>query len=216
MTCDAGRAELLNWGVGRPPVSAVVRDPPVECGPDVAPRSRAWKARPGSLFSRDASPMAQLSAAHDRPLLTVSDRQLPVLRARGGHSRRDPSWLRPGGDGHKFNQRLRPVHDATCSLARAPGGCAGSWSLDISATKVTFPAVYAWRFLLTVPQPRQDQGRRWHGCSSCSWLSRGTNWPSLRATATPSLRATATPSHFSQSPNVAVPPGGSFQTTAVP
>jgi hypothetical protein len=36
MTCDAGRMELLSCGVGRPPVSAVVRDPPVECGPDVA------------------------------------------------------------------------------------------------------------------------------------------------------------------------------------
>jgi hypothetical protein len=37
MTCNPGRRELLSWGIVRPPVSAVVRDLRVECGPDVAP-----------------------------------------------------------------------------------------------------------------------------------------------------------------------------------
>jgi hypothetical protein len=54
--------------------------------------------------------MAQVTAPWDRPLLTVRDRQLPVLRARGGHGRRGPIALQHGGDGHKLNWRVRPVH----------------------------------------------------------------------------------------------------------
>jgi ANTAR domain len=46
MTCNPGRRELLSWGIVRPPVSAVVRDLRVECGPDVAPL-RAPKGRAG-------------------------------------------------------------------------------------------------------------------------------------------------------------------------
>jgi hypothetical protein len=55
--------------------------------------------------------MAQVRAACCRPLLPVSDRQLPMLPARGGHGRRGPTALQRGGDGHKLNRRVRPVHD---------------------------------------------------------------------------------------------------------
>jgi hypothetical protein len=55
--------------------------------------------------------MVQVRAAYFRPLLTVGDRQLPMLRARGGHDRRGPTTLQRGGDGHKLNRRVRPVHD---------------------------------------------------------------------------------------------------------
>jgi hypothetical protein len=77
----------------------------------IEPASRAWKARPGSTFTPDASPMAQVRTACCRPLLTVSDRQMPMLRARGGHGRRGPTVLQRGGDGPNLNRRVRPVHD---------------------------------------------------------------------------------------------------------
>jgi hypothetical protein len=73
--------------------------------------SRAWKARPGGPFTADARPMAQLSDRLDRPLLSVGDRQEPLLRARGGHGRRGPTALQRNGDGHKLNRRARPGHD---------------------------------------------------------------------------------------------------------
>jgi hypothetical protein len=90
MTCDAGRAELLNWGVGRPPVSAVVRDPPVNvapmwppqvvpvrCGRDQhgpsaasrqARRSRRARPLPGSTRrrSRPPTPRCLSLATHTR------------------------------------------------------------------------------------------------------------------------------------------------------
>ena len=111
MTCDTGRIELLSRGVSYPPVSAVVPDAPMECGPDVAQRSRAWKARSVPASGPDATPMAQVRTACCRPLLTVSDRQMPVPRARGGHGRRGPTALQRGGDGHKLNLRVRLVED---------------------------------------------------------------------------------------------------------
>jgi hypothetical protein len=33
--------------------------------------------------------MARVGSVYDRPLLTVRDRQMPVLRARGGHADED-------------------------------------------------------------------------------------------------------------------------------
>jgi hypothetical protein len=77
----------------------------------IEPASRAWKARPGSPLGRDPTPMAQVRSVCDRPLLTVRDRQLPLLRARGGHDRRGPSSLGSGSDGHKLNRRVRSVRD---------------------------------------------------------------------------------------------------------
>jgi hypothetical protein len=77
----------------------------------IEPTSRAWKARPVPAFRPDATPMTQVRAACCRPLLSVSDRQLPMLRARGGHGRQGPSALQHGGDGHELNRRVRPVHD---------------------------------------------------------------------------------------------------------
>ena len=106
----SGRMWLVNWQEAGPLVTVVVRCNPVVRGPDVAPmwpqRSRAWKARPVRSSRPDATPMAQVRAALDEPLLTVRDRQLPMLRARGGHGRRGRTWLRRGGDGHQLGRRV--------------------------------------------------------------------------------------------------------------
>jgi hypothetical protein len=61
--------------------------------------SRAWKACPTRPSSRDAAPRAQVSSSADQPLLTVRNRQTPVLRAHGGHGRRGPTQLAPGATG---------------------------------------------------------------------------------------------------------------------
>jgi hypothetical protein len=63
------------------------RSPPAKLSERVTgiePASPAWKARPGTRFSRDPTPMAQVRSVCNRPLLTVRDRQMPVLRACGG------------------------------------------------------------------------------------------------------------------------------------
>jgi hypothetical protein len=86
-----GRVCSVSWAVVCPVVTAVVRCDPVVRGPDVAPMwprwSQSWKARPGSPFMPDAPPVPQVSPSRHRPLLTVRDRPLPVLRVRGGHGR---------------------------------------------------------------------------------------------------------------------------------
>jgi hypothetical protein len=69
--------------------------------------SRAWKARPVPSLCPDATPLPQVSASVDRPLLSVSDRQMPMLRAHGGHGRRGLTALQRGGDGHKLNRRVK-------------------------------------------------------------------------------------------------------------
>ena len=85
-----GRVCSVSWAVACPMVTGVVRCDPVVRGPDVAPM---WPAgpelgrRPGIRLSRDAWPLAQLSPSLDRPLLSVGDRQGPMLRARRGHGR---------------------------------------------------------------------------------------------------------------------------------
>jgi hypothetical protein len=95
-TWDVGRGELLSWEDAGPLVTGVVRCDLVVRGPDVAPlwphRSRAWKARPGSPSTPDATPMAQVRPSGDGSLLTVRCRQAPMLRACGGHGRRGRSW----------------------------------------------------------------------------------------------------------------------------
>src|SRR5829696_473895 len=127
MTCDTGRMELLSWSVSYPPLSAVVPDARMECGPDVAPRSRAWKARTGTPFSREPTPIVQVRSVCDRPLLSVSDRKMPVLRARGGHGRRGPTALHRGGDGHKLHRRVRPVRDDHLPRWQGPRARASTW-----------------------------------------------------------------------------------------
>jgi hypothetical protein len=47
-------------------------------------------------------------------------RQMPVLRARGGHGRRGPTAFQHGGDGHKLNWRVRPVRDDHCIFGKPP------------------------------------------------------------------------------------------------
>jgi hypothetical protein len=82
-------------------------------------RSRAWKARPVPSFGPDAAPMPQVRPECDRPLLTVKDRQWPMLRARGGHGRRGRRpWLWRSSDGHKLNRRVRPSAMTTCLVGK--------------------------------------------------------------------------------------------------
>jgi hypothetical protein len=94
--------------------------------------SRAWKARPVSSSGADDTPMAQVSPARDRPLLTVTDRQMPLLRARGGHGRRGQSWFQRAGDGHKLDRRVRPVHDNLPRWQALIEGAAASCRLAVA------------------------------------------------------------------------------------
>ena len=94
---------------GGPVLTGVVRCDPVARGPVGAPAVPAWKARPVPSSWPDATPVAQVSPAGDRPLLSVGDRQMPVPRARGGHGRRGSTALQRGGDSHKLNRRVRPA-----------------------------------------------------------------------------------------------------------
>src|SRR5918994_110336 len=72
--------------------------------------SRAWKARPVPSTSPAATPMPQVRASWDRPLLTVSDRRMPMLRARRARPART-KLARRSSDGHKLNRRVRPSRD---------------------------------------------------------------------------------------------------------
>jgi hypothetical protein len=87
-TCDYDRKGGLSCGVGRPPVSAVVRDLPVGCGPDVAPGSRAWKALSRARLGPAPTPNWEVRADLHEPWLTARDRSCPFARARRGHG-----WL---------------------------------------------------------------------------------------------------------------------------
>jgi hypothetical protein len=61
-------------------------------------RTRAWKARRAPPCSRDAAGLAQVRDSPTGPLLTVRDRQEPMLRARGGHGEGPwPYFAAPGG-----------------------------------------------------------------------------------------------------------------------
>jgi hypothetical protein len=125
----------VSWADDEPVVTVVVRCGPVVRGPDVAlmwPSGpelgrRVPARRPGP----DAPPMTQVRSGRDRPLLTVRDRQLPLLRARGGHGRRGRSWRRRSDDGHKLNWRVRPVHCDHLSRWQVAGGDAAVSSIDI-------------------------------------------------------------------------------------
>jgi hypothetical protein len=94
----------------------------------IEPASRAWKARPVLSSGPDATPMPQVKASVDRPLLSVSDRQMPMLRARGGHGRRGRTALQRGGDGHKLNRRVRPVRDDHLPRWQGPQAHGSCWS----------------------------------------------------------------------------------------
>ena len=96
MTCDGGRTELLSCDVGRPPVSDVVRDPPVECGPDVAPRSRAWKALPRESAGPAPTSNGEVRADLHEPWLTACNRSYPLARARRGHGCLSGAQRSPG------------------------------------------------------------------------------------------------------------------------
>ena len=88
-----GAAELR---LGRPPVSAVVRDPPVECAPIVAPRSRAWKAFPRESAGPAPTLNGEVRADLHEPWLTACNRSYPLARARRGHGCLSGAQRRPG------------------------------------------------------------------------------------------------------------------------
>ena len=54
-------------------------------------------------------PLAQLNGPLDEPLLSVGDREGPLLRHAGGHGRRGRTRLGPGGDGRQLDRRVRSV-----------------------------------------------------------------------------------------------------------
>src|SRR5215213_2912355 len=84
-TCDYDRKGGLSCGVGRPPVSAVVRDLPVGCGPDVAPGSRAWKALSRARLGPAPTPNWEV---RDKIGRASCRERVPFARARRGHG-----WL---------------------------------------------------------------------------------------------------------------------------
>jgi hypothetical protein len=104
-TCDYDQKGGLSCGVGRPPVSAVVRDLPVGCGPDVAPGSRAWKALSRARLGRAPTPNWEVRDDLHEPLVTA---RVPFARARRGHG-----WVRPG-----------PLSGGRCARAGLGAGAA--------------------------------------------------------------------------------------------
>jgi len=80
----------------------------------------------GPSFGPDSAPLLQVKASMDRPWLTVSDRQMPMLRARGGHGRRGRRSSKPGGDGHQLYRRAGPAHDDHLPRWQGPDGARGS------------------------------------------------------------------------------------------
>ena len=80
----------------------------------------------GPSFGPDSAPLLQVKASMDRPWLTVSDRQMPMLRAGGGHGRRGRRSSKPGGDGHQLYRRAGPAHDDHLPRWQGPDGARGS------------------------------------------------------------------------------------------
>jgi hypothetical protein len=118
-----GRVWLVSWENAEPLVtvlSAAIRSIVARMWPQRGPGLRAWKARPGSPSTPDTTPMAQVRSVWDRPLLTVADRQMPMLRARRGHGRRGPTWLGPGASAPARPQGEARPRQPLASLASAP------------------------------------------------------------------------------------------------
>jgi hypothetical protein len=120
-----GRVCSVGWAAACPMVTGVVRCDSVVRGPDVAPM---WPARPEvgrrvrcRLPWPDATPLPQVRASVDRPLLTVSDRQMPVA-GHAGAGRGGLTALWRGGDGHKLNRRVRLVLGDYLPRWQAPVG----------------------------------------------------------------------------------------------
>jgi hypothetical protein len=78
--------------------------------------------------------MVQVRSVCDRPLLTVSDRQMPLLRARRGHDRRGASSLGSGSNDRKLTRRVRPVRDDHCRVGKRPDGAHGRLAPTSKAT----------------------------------------------------------------------------------
>ena len=89
-------------------------------------RSRAWKARPVPSSRPDASPMPQARSSVDRPVLSVSNRQIPMLRAYGGHGAAGEDQPRSGVVAMVTRSpRVRPVQgDNLPRWQAASGGAA--------------------------------------------------------------------------------------------
>jgi hypothetical protein len=137
------------------------------------PGSRAWKARPVVSSWPDAAPMPQVRRLRDRPLLTVRDRQMPMLRARRGHGRRGSTALQHGSDGYKLNRRVRPVHGDHLPRWQASGGRAAVGSRNpCSPLPVRQPAGLASDAIrrCTLALPLRPLSRRPSRCAS--WCRR--------------------------------------------
>jgi len=80
----------------------------------------------GPVVLAAAAALLQAKASMDRPWLTVSDRQMPMLRAGGGHGRRGRRSSKPGGDGHQLYRRAGPAHDDHLPRWQGPEGARGS------------------------------------------------------------------------------------------
>jgi len=129
MTCPAGRRKVLSWSVGRPPVSAVVPDLLVGCGPNVAPlrAHRGHDRRGRSGTSMAAMPPTAVTGEAGRS-------QRLVGRGMGGsrQSSRATMWLTLLGVGReaitvslKLNvMSLRTPVRPNCGVVR-PGAVTG-------------------------------------------------------------------------------------------
>jgi hypothetical protein len=82
------------------------------------PWSRAWKACSGSPFSRDVSPLAQLSASLDRPLLSVGDREGQHYGHAEGTAGEGDTGFSPASNRRQLDRRVRPVLGDHCLVGK--------------------------------------------------------------------------------------------------
>jgi hypothetical protein len=119
VTCDCDLPTVTARARREPAVADAMRT-------QHGPGSRAWKARPGCPLSPDIRLRKQVSTASDRPLLTVRDRWVPMLRARRGHGRRGRTRFGRCSAGRHLNWRVRPVLGDHCLVGKPSAGGCGS------------------------------------------------------------------------------------------
>jgi SRSO17 transposase len=116
---DGGSPALRGWLEGRqlPYVLAVKCTEPLPppCGPPTP-----------------AARLAQLRPFWDRPLLTVSDRQMPMLRARRGHGRRGRHSLQRCSNGHQLHWRVGQSWTTRPRGQPSEGGAPGQSSVRVT------------------------------------------------------------------------------------
>jgi hypothetical protein len=125
-----GRVCSVSWAVACPMVTGVVRCDPVVRGPDVAPM---WPS--GPELGRRVRALSSAGMLHrscssvclptDRccPWETVRDRCYGHVE---GTARRGRRWLRPCGNGHQLDRRVRPALGDHLPRWQVAGGRRGS------------------------------------------------------------------------------------------